>query len=610
MPEESGRPADTEGEGSGSGHGGGGGGESGGGETTPPPVYVTQTDADGRWSITELGPGTYSVTVSPPALYGIGADTASYSIVVLSGQDRADLDFGLYPLNQAPVNTVPAAQVTDEDVPLVFSTATGNAITVSDTDAGTDPVEVTLSASHGTLTLKSTADLTFATGDGAADASMKFTGTIGAINAALDGLRFETARDFVGAAGLSVTTNDLGNHGLGGPKTDTRAVDIAINAVADPATLEVSGVTVAEGAVIPLSIKAALTDTGGGESLTIKLHGVPSNATPSAGRLTDALSGDWTLSPDDLNNLSLRGTGSGSFRLLVTAVSEERSDPSEVALTERWVEVRVTNVAPTITAPAAQTAKPGVATAFSLGAFTHPSVATPCQVKVDWGDGTSTVFDAASAGSLGQKAHAYATTGRFQATVTVRDHEGASGSSQFSVVVGPTRIVGFALSDLTPQRSKVMSVNVAFSGPVTLGAGALVLRDAQGRTVPTRVSTSLVGGKTLATLTIVGYGPLGNSLPDGRYTVTVVGGRILDAAGRPVDAAGTGSPGSSRQYTFLRRFGDVNGDGRVNDVDLAWYRYAGNSRVGQANYLWFLDANGDGRINSIDAAEFLKRYRR
>ena len=65
--------------------------------------------------------------------------------------------------------------------------------------------------------------------------------------------------------------------------------------------------------------------------------------------------------------------------------------------------VTVSNVAPTVTAPANQTANEGASTSFSLGSFSDPGVNdSPWAVDVDWGDGTAhSTFSASSQGSLG-----------------------------------------------------------------------------------------------------------------------------------------------------------------------------------------------------------------
>ncbi len=130
--------------------------------------------------------------------------------------------------NTAPVNTVPGAQTTNENTALVFSSGNGNAISISDADAGTAQVRVTLAATNGTLTLAGTIGLAFSTGDGTADATMTFTGTISNINAALNGLSYTPTLGFDGPATLQIVTNDLGNTGSGGPLSDNDTVNITV----------------------------------------------------------------------------------------------------------------------------------------------------------------------------------------------------------------------------------------------------------------------------------------------------------------------------------------------------------------------------------------------
>ncbi|TFH43823.1 MAG: DUF4347 domain-containing protein, partial [Lysobacterales bacterium] len=52
-----------------------------------------------------------------------------------------------------PVNNVPGVQATDEEVPLTFSVAVGNQISISDADAGYNPVKITLTATNGLVSL-------------------------------------------------------------------------------------------------------------------------------------------------------------------------------------------------------------------------------------------------------------------------------------------------------------------------------------------------------------------------------------------------------------------------------------------------------------------------
>ncbi|MGZ8843797.1 MAG: Calx-beta domain-containing protein, partial [Pyrinomonadaceae bacterium] len=113
---------------------------------------------------------------------------------------------------------------------LVFSTGNGNAISIADADAGTNPVQETLTAANGTLTLGTTAGLNFSVGTGTNNSTMTFTGTVAAINTALQGLIYRPTTNFVGAASLTVNTNDQGFLGSGGAKSDNDVVTINVGA--------------------------------------------------------------------------------------------------------------------------------------------------------------------------------------------------------------------------------------------------------------------------------------------------------------------------------------------------------------------------------------------
>jgi VCBS repeat-containing protein len=138
----------------------------------------------------------------------------------------------LVAVNDAPVNSVPGAQTVAEDTAKVFGSATGNAISISDVDVGAGNETVTVAVTNGALTLAGTAGLSFSMGDGTADTTMTFSGTVGAINTALNGLNYVPTANFNGGATLTVTTNDNGNTG-GGSRTDIDTVAITVTPVED-----------------------------------------------------------------------------------------------------------------------------------------------------------------------------------------------------------------------------------------------------------------------------------------------------------------------------------------------------------------------------------------
>src|SRR5262249_26153021 len=97
----------------------------------------------------------------------INGGTTAFSIA------SAPANLTVTSVNDAPVNTLPGAQSTNFNTPLTLSGA--SALSVSDVDS--NPLQVTLTAANGTVTLSGIAGLMFSIGDGTADASMTFIGT-------------------------------------------------------------------------------------------------------------------------------------------------------------------------------------------------------------------------------------------------------------------------------------------------------------------------------------------------------------------------------------------------------------------------------------------------
>jgi hypothetical protein len=110
-------------------------------------------------------------------------------------------------------------------------------------------MQVSLSSPNGTMTLGSTAGLSFAfsdgngtgAGDGTADAAMTFRGTIVNINNALNNMSFTANAGFAGPATLQITTSDLGNFGTGGTLTDTDTISINVTPTNDAPVNTVPG---------------------------------------------------------------------------------------------------------------------------------------------------------------------------------------------------------------------------------------------------------------------------------------------------------------------------------------------------------------------------------
>lgn len=287
-----------------------------------------------------------TVTVTPATT---GTGTATITVTVSDGTTGTPESFLLTVnaptlANDPPVNAVPGAQTTDEDVNLVFNAGNNNSVSISDVDAGTGAVRVTLGVTNttgnvGTLSLSGTGGLTFTAGDGTADSSMVFTGTVSAINAALNNLTLNVPLNGSGTGTLAITTNDQGNTGTGGPLSDMDTVSLTVNAVNDlPTITAVANQNIAE-------------DTGT-SALNFTVGDV--ETAPAALAVT-ATSSNTALVPN--GNIVIAGTGAARTVTVTpladqfgTAIVTLRVTDGGAGFTETMFTVMVNNVndAPTI----------------------------------------------------------------------------------------------------------------------------------------------------------------------------------------------------------------------------------------------------------------------
>ena len=142
--------------------------------------------------------------------------------------DSKTVTLNVNAVNDAPVNNLPVAQTAQQGIGLGFNTANGNAISISDVDAGNGLLTVFLSATNGTLSLGSLSGITLLLGTGSNNPLMVFEGTRANLNAALQTLTFTSASNFIGSATLTIQTNDNGNSGSGGARTDIDTLTINV----------------------------------------------------------------------------------------------------------------------------------------------------------------------------------------------------------------------------------------------------------------------------------------------------------------------------------------------------------------------------------------------
>ena len=181
-------------------------------------------------------------------------------------------------------------------------------------------------------------------------------------------------------------------------------------------------------------------------------------------------------------------------------------------------------------------------------------------------------------------------TGLDSFTYTASDGTNVSAPATATVLVGNSSL-GVQVNDGSAQRSQVRSITVAFNGAATFAgdpAAAFQLAGPNGN-VGLTTSVTNADGLTDVTLTFSGNGtdagsnqPGGAlSLADGAYQLSVFSAQV-SVNGAALDGDNDGNPGGDyvsptetaggSGLHLYRLFGDSNGDGFVNGLDVVAFR--------------------------------------
>jgi trimeric autotransporter adhesin len=472
-----------------------------------------------------------------------------------SSEDRSTtVTLAVTAVNDAPVHSVPAAQNTDQDVNLVFSTANSNLISIADVDAGTSTVQVTLTATHGVLTLSGTSGLSFSTGSGTNDATLTFTGNLTDVNHEVDGLVFTPDAGYTGAASVQIVTSDQGHTGTGGAASDSDTVTITVNTLSPKVTSVASSTvngTYPAGATIALTVafdQAVVVDTtGGSPTLLLETGTVDRTATYVSGSGTNTLTFNYVVQSGDasadldyastsalaLNGATLRNAGGDDAILTLPAVGSASSLAGQQALV-------IDAVAPTVTSVSVP-ANGGYATGQTLDFTVNLSEA----VVVDTTGGTPRIAVTLDTGGT-----VYA------------DYLSGSGTSAL-------------VFRLTVASGQFDTTGIAVASSIDLHGGTLT--DAMGNAAITTLNT--VGSTTGVLVDAIAPTIASLSVPaNGAYnagdvlTVTVNTSEAVTVTGTPrltLDVGGStvhatyvsGSGSTALQFQYTVQAGDTDADG-------------------------------------------------
>lgn len=283
-------------------------------------TYAAGGTTPSHGSVTVNADGTYTYT--PTGNYS-GTDTFSYTVSDGKGGSNTYLvTITVSPVNDSPSLSVPGPLSVNEDTDLAVT-----GISLDDPDAASGTMTVTLSVTHGTINVSDIVSGGLASGNiaGNGSGSVTLTGTLAQINATLagtNGVVYRGNLDFNGSDPLTITANDGGNTGSGGPKTDTHVVAITVDPVNDaPVNTLPTSLSVNEDTDLPISALSISDVDAGSSNMSVTLSvsngtitvtsgvsgGLAANGISGSGSKTVTLSGSQAQINATLATVVYRG---------------------------------------------------------------------------------------------------------------------------------------------------------------------------------------------------------------------------------------------------------------------------------------------------------------
>lgn len=441
-----------------------------------------------------------------PASGFTGTDSFTYTVTANGTTETATVTLTVTEPNHVPTLIAPAAIAGSEDSPIVLSGA--SAITVGDANAG-DTLTVTLSVTHGGLTLANTSGLTIlSSGNNAA--TLTVSGSADALNAALNGLTFTPVADYNGTALLQVQVSD----GIAAPVNASVALTIA--AVADG----VADRVITE-PLVPVTFSPLANDTFANSDAT-----VTAVTQGTSGTATIGANNTLVYTPD----VGFRGIDSFTYTVTSGGVTETVNVTVTVGTNQAPVASGLLPVTTQDSAEVLVTAAPAFADSDLYDGLSYSAANLPAGLSIDPVTGVIS-------GTLGSSASVGGDNGTYSVVVTATDLAGATASSTLLIqvsnpgpVAGATVAVGVEDTALTipfadlaisdPDGDGVTVVEaVATNGSVTIGAdGSLTytpvanfngvdtitfnVRDADGATANGTVAINVAPAVDLPTLQV------------------------------------------------------------------------------------------------------------
>ncbi len=320
-----------------------------------------------KGTVNNLNAALVGLTYQPNSGY-VGSDTLSLSISDPTDNKSASTSVAINVSPLAPSITAPASASLAENGSLAFSTGNGNAISLTDANPGSD--SLTLSVSHGTLTLSTTSGLTITSGSNGS-AAFTVSGTVGNLNTALNGVTYRPIVAYSGSDTLAISLVDPGD-----TLSASKNISLSINALPAPSiTAPATATTLENNSLIFSSNAISVADSAAGgnsDSLSLSVaHGTITLSTTNGLAFTAGSNGSGSFTVTGtvanlnaaLNNLTYAPaanyTGSDSLAISITDPGDSESASKSVAISVNAYSP------PAVTAPGSATAPENGSLVFS-----------------------------------------------------------------------------------------------------------------------------------------------------------------------------------------------------------------------------------------------------
>ncbi|MEX1028185.1 MAG: Ig-like domain-containing protein [Candidatus Paceibacterota bacterium] len=290
---------------------------------------------------------------------------------------------------------------------------------------------------------------------------------------------YEPDTNFSGADSLTYRVSD------GELLSSVYTVDIDVEPIADAPALTVQDAVGDENAQIPLDISSSLVDQDGSETLSLQISGVPGGVVLNQG--TDQGGGVWSLTPSELQGLTLQSLDNQSFTLNVSATATEAAT-TQTATVNEPLNVTVDNVDPVIQSVNAPVINEnGIATIS--GSFTDVGTLDTHTVEIDWGEGTTSPATVDPIARTFTANHQYLDDGPtgtpsnvYAIGVTLTDNDEGMDTASTTVTVNNVdpALDPLVLSDAVIDENGSVTVSGTFTDPGTLDTHEVVIKWGDG----------------------------------------------------------------------------------------------------------------------------------